>query len=365
VPSYHGLIEAITKLNPRTVVMEACASAHHWARHLQSMGIVVRLISPQYVAPFVKTNKNDRNDAEAIVEAASRPTMRFVSVKSIEQQDMQALHRVRQLLVQQRTALINQVRGVLAERGIAIAQSPASFHRAMPEVLAGENFELTQFCRGLLVELLEHLAAMEARIDACNAKVKTFMTTSPLCKKICAIDGVGPITATAIVAAVGNASEFKNGRHLAAWVGLVPRQYSSGGKQRLYGISKRGDTYLRTLLIHGARSMLRYASKKTDAQSKWIRELIERRGYNRAAVAMANKNARIIQALLSSNEVYCQPTGFPGVAAPRNQSCGASIRPPAGSPIRRRARSWEQQASRFAVPYWHACARLVHGSWVC
>jgi|SRR5450631_4235224 transposase len=133
------------------------------------------------------------------------------------------------------------------------------------------------------------------------------MTTSPLCKKICAIDGVGPITATAIVAAVDNASEFKNGRHLAAWVGLVPRQYSSGGKQRLYGISKRGDTYLRTLLIHGARSVLRYASKKTDAQSKWIRELIERRGYNRAAVAMANKNARIIQALLSSNEVYRRP----------------------------------------------------------
>ena len=305
-----GLIEAITKLNPRTVVMEACASAHHWARRLQSTGIAVRLISPQYVAPFVKTNKNDRNDAEAIVEAASRPTMRFVSVKSIEQQDMQALHRLRQLLVHQRTALINQVRGVLAERGIAVAQSPASFHRAMPEILAGENFELTQFCRGLLVELLEHLAAMEARIDASDAKVKAFVTTSPLCKKICAIDGVGPITASAIVAAVGDASEFKNGRHLAAWVGLVPRQYSSGGKQRLYGISKRGDTYLRTLLIHGARSVLRYASEKTDAQSKWIRELIERRGYNRAAVAMANKNARIIQALLSSDEAYRRPTAL-------------------------------------------------------
>ncbi len=305
-----GLIVAISKLNPRTVVMEACSSAHHWARRLQSMGFAVRLISPQYVAPFVKTNKNDRNDAEAIVEAASRPTMRFVSVKTIEQQDMQALHRQRQLLVQQRTALINQVRGVLAERGIVIARSPAAFHQAMPKVLASEDVELTQFCRGLLVELLEHLAAIEERIDSANAKVKAFAASSPLCKKICAIDGVGPITATAIVAAVGDASEFKNGRHLAAWVGLVPRQYSSGGKPRLYGISKRGDTYLRTLLIHGARAVLRFAGKKSDAQSKWIRDLIERRGYNRAAVAMANKNARIIQALLSSDELYRPPSAM-------------------------------------------------------
>ncbi len=159
----------------------------------------------------------------------------------------------------------------------------------------------------MLLELLEHLNAVEARIDAADVKIKAFMASSPLCKKIGAIDGVSPITATAIVAAVGDASEFKNGRHLAAWLGLVPRQYSSGGKSRLYGISKRGDTYLRTLLIHGARSVLRYAVGKADVQSKWLRELIERRGYNRAAVAMANKNARVIQALLSSDRNYERP----------------------------------------------------------
>jgi transposase len=271
------------------------------------MGIEVKLISPQYVAPFVKTNKNDRNDAEAIVEAASRPAMRFVTVKTVEQQDMQALHRLRELLVHQSTAIINQVRGILAERGIVIAQSPAAFHRAMPEVLASDNAELTQFCRALLVDLLEHLRGVEDRIADANEKIKCFMRSSELCKKISAIDGVGAVTATAIVAAVGNASEFKNGRHLAAWLGLVPRQHSSGGKSRLLGISKHGNTYLRTLLIHGARAVLRYVAGKADVQSKWLQELVARRGYNRAAVALANKNARVIQALLCSDRQYERP----------------------------------------------------------
>jgi transposase len=302
-----GLLAAIDKLRPRLVVMEACSSAHHWARCLQAMGIEVKLISPQYVAPFVKTNKNDRNDAEAIVEAASRPAMRFVTVKTVEQQDMQALHRLRELLVHQSTAIINQVRGILAERGIVIAQSPAAFHRAMPEVLASDNAELTQFCRALLVDLLEHLRGVEDRIADANEKIKCFMRSSELCKKISAIDGVGAVTATAIVAAVGNASEFKNGRHLAAWLGLVPRQHSSGGKSRLLGISKHGNTYLRTLLIHGARAVLRYVAGKADVQSKWLQELVARRGYNRAAVALANKNARVIQALLCSDRQYERP----------------------------------------------------------
>lgn len=302
-----SFLESIRRLSPKLVVMEACSSAHHWARVLQRQGIEVRLISPQYVAPFVKTNKNDRNDAEAIVEAASRPSMRFVSIKTVEQQDLQALHRLRQLLVHQRTAIINQVRGVLAERGIVVAQSPTAFHRAMPTVLAGQDDELSQFCRGLLVELLEHLKSVEEKIDSCDARVKVFMASSQACKRIGEIDGVGPLTATAIVAAVGDASEFKNGRHLAAWLGLVPRQYSSGGKSKLYGISKRGDTYLRTLLIHGARAVLRYVAGKTDSQSRWLQQLIERRGYNRAAVAVANKNARIIQALLSSERAYVRP----------------------------------------------------------
>jgi transposase len=237
-----SFLELIRRLSSKLVVMEACSSAHYWARVLQRQGIDVRLISPQYVAPFVKTNKNDRNDAEAIVEAASRSSMRFVAIKTIEQQDLQALHRLRQLLVHQRTAIINQVRGVLAERGIVVAQTPAAFHRAMPDVLARQDEELSQFCWGLLVELLEHLKSVEEKIDSCDAKVKAFMFNSQACKRISAIDGVGPLTATAIVAAVGDASEFKNGRHLAAWLGLVPRQYSSGGKSKLYGISKQATS---------------------------------------------------------------------------------------------------------------------------
>ena len=268
------------------------------------MGIEARLISPQYVAPFVKTNKNDRNDAEAIVEAASRPAMRFVTIKSVEQQDIQAAHRARELLVRQRTALINQVRGLLGERGLTLPQSAQAFKRTVPGILQTCAEELTRFTQTLLTDLLQQMHSLEEHIDRVEGALKGFMKSSALCKKIAAVEGIGPITATAIVAAVGEAKEFKNGRHLAAWIGLVPHQYSCGGKSRLKGISKRGDTYLRSLLIHGARAVLRYAPNKTDARSRWLQALIERRGYNRAAVALANKNARVIQALLSSDESY-------------------------------------------------------------
>jgi transposase len=264
----------------------------------------VRLISPHYVSPFVKTNKNDRNDAEAIVEAASRPSMNFVAVKSVEQQDMQAAHRVRELLVQQRTAIINQARGLLGERGIAIAQSPAAFRKAIPEILVQSEGELTSFCQSLIMALVQHLRALEEQIAEAEGWIHSFMNRSDLCQKIAAVPGIGPITATAIVAAVGRADGFRNGRHLAAWLGLVPRQHSSGGKSQLYGISKRGDKYLRTLLIHGARSILIRVSGKLDARSRWLQELIARRGYNRACVALANKNARIIQVLLSTEATY-------------------------------------------------------------
>ena len=299
-----GFLEAVRSLHPRVVAMEACSSAHHWARCFREMGIEVRRISPQYVTPFVKTNKNDSNDAQAIVEAASRPTMNFVAVKSVEQQDMQAVHRVRQLLVHQRTALINQARGLLGERGVTMAQSPEAFKRAVPQILSSCAGEVTSICQAMVMELTQQVQALEERIQRAETWIKSFMKQSALCKKIAVINGVGPITATALVAAVGEAKEFKNGRHLSAWLGLVPRQYSSGGKSHLKGISKRGDTYLRTLLIHGARTVLRYAVGKTDVQSRWLQDLIARRGYNRAAVALANKNARVIQALLSSDTPY-------------------------------------------------------------
>lgn len=302
------LLSTVRKLGPRVVAMEACSSAHYWGRRFQEMQIEVRLISPQYVTPFVKTNKNDANDAAAIVEAASRPTMRFVPVKSVEQQDIRAVHRVRELLVHQRTALINQVRGLLGERGVIIAQTPAAFKRALPVILAKCEGDMTSTFQAILVELLEHMRVVEERIARTNQWITAFMKRSALCRKIEAIDGVGPITATAMVAAVGEAKEFKNGRHLSAWLGLVPRQYSSGGKSRLQGISKRGDTYLRTLLIHGARVVLRYAAGKADPRSRWLQDLIARRGYNRAAVALANKNARVIQVLLSKPDSYCPPS---------------------------------------------------------
>ncbi len=306
------LLATVRKLAPRIVGMEACSSAHYWGRRFKELGIEVRLISPQYVSPFVKTNKNDANDAAAIVEAASRPTMRFETVKSVEQQDMRAVHRVRELLVHQRTALINQVRGLLGERGVIIAQTPAAFKRAMPTVLAQCEGDMTNTFQAILIELLEQLRVLEERIARTNQWIAAFTKNSALCQKIQAIDGVGPITATAMVAAVGDAKEFKNGRHLSAWLGLVPRQYSSGGKSRLQGISKRGDTYLRTLLIHGARIVLRYAIGKADARSRWLQDLIARRGYNRAAVALANKNARVIQVLLSHTDSYRLPDGLAG-----------------------------------------------------
>lgn len=195
--------------------------------------------------------------------------MHFVKVKSVEQQDIQATHRVRSLLIRERTALINQIRGLLGERGLTIARTPQAFRRSIPDRLREADDELTAFCRSLITELQQHLREIEARIEHMDKQIQLFMRNSGLCKKIAAIEGIGPVTATAIIGAIGDAKEFKNGRHLAAWLGLVPRQYSSGGKSRLQGISKRGDRYLRTLLIHGARAVLRYVGGKTDRRSCW------------------------------------------------------------------------------------------------
>ena len=300
-------VQAVQLLHPRVVAMEACSSAHHWARRFHALGIEVRLISPHYVKPFVKTNKSDRNDAEAIVEAACRPSMHFVPIKSVEQQDIQAVHRARELLVHQRTAIINQVRGLLAERGLVIAKTPAVFAKEVPIILQQADGELTAFCLDVLRMVVEQFRIVQERIDVAEGWIKSWMSRSGLCQKIAAVPGIGPITATAIVAAVGDAKAFKNGRHLSAWIGLVPRQRSSGGKEKLLGISKRGDRYLRTLLIHGARSVLIRVAGRQDTRSRWLQDLIARRGYNRATVALANKNARVVQALLSGDTSFCPP----------------------------------------------------------
>jgi len=298
------LVEFVANVSPCIIAMEACGGANHWCRKFKAMGHVVKLISPQFVKPFVKTNKNDRNDAEAIAEAASRPTMRFVSPKTVEQEDIQAVHRVRSRLIQERVALTNQIRGLLAEYGIVISQGIHHLRKLLPEILEDAENELSHSGRQLFVELYEEIAEKDKRIKRYDVKIEAIFKSNKNCQKISKVEGIGPIIATAIVAVIGDPSVFKNGRHFSAFLGLVPRQSSSGGKERLLGISKRGNTYLRSLLIHGGRSVVRAVGSKKDRRSQWIRELTERRGANRAAVGVANKNARIIWTLLAKNGVY-------------------------------------------------------------
>ena len=298
------LRETIAQLPPCLIGMEACSSAQYWAREFQQLGHTVKLISPQFVKPYVKGNKNDSRDAEAICEAVSRPHMRFVPLRTVESQDIQAIHRMRRRLIKERTALVNQVRGLLAERGIVIAQGITKLRAQLPRIVEDLENELTPLSREVMRELYEEVVAVDERVARADALVQRVFTQSAACQKLAQVEGIGPVVATALVAAVGNGKEFAHGRHLAAWLGLVPRQHSSGGKERLLGISKRGDRYLRTLLIHGARATVHHARRKTDARSRWIMSLEQRRGKNIAAVAIANKNARIAWALLTSNAEY-------------------------------------------------------------
>lgn len=287
-----------------TVGLEACCGSHYWVRVLSRCGHHVRLIAPQFVKPYVKSNKNDANDAEAICEAVSRPHMRFVPGKSVEQQDIQSLHRVRSRLVSSRTGLANQIRGLLAEYGIVLPQHASQLRRGLPLVLEDATNELTPFSRRLFAHLYDELLSLEEKIGALDEQIECVFQASEPCQRVGAVEGIGPLTATALVAAMSDGKAFKNGRQFAAWLGLVPRQHSSGGKVRLFGISKRGDTYLRTLLIHGARSVVSRASRKTDRRSLWIADKQRRLGTSKACVAVANKNARIVWSLIAREEVY-------------------------------------------------------------
>ena len=287
--------------------MEACAGAHYWARELAQLGHTVKLIAPQFVKPYVKGNKNDANDAEAICEAVGRPNMRFVPVKSVEQQDLQALHRVRSGLVQERTAKINQVRGLLGEYGIVIGQGVAQLRRGLPEILEDAENGLTAAARALFAHLREQIVHLDAQIAIYQTSIEQRCQASAACRKLIQIPGIGVLTATALVAAMADGSAFEQARQVSAWLGLTPRQDSSGGKAKLLGISKRGDRYLRTLLIHGGRSVVKAAANKDDAQSRWINDLVKRRNKNIAAVAVANKNARMAWALLQRDESYRVP----------------------------------------------------------
>ncbi len=286
------------------VATESCGSAFHWARYATQCGHQTRIIASQFVKPYVKSNKNDFNDAAAICEAASRPSMRFVPTKSVEQQDIQALHRVRTRRVAERTALSNQIRGLLLEYGVTIGLSLITLRRRLTGILDDGSNELTPRARALFRELYEELVDLEGKIAYIERKINLIFKASEPCQRLAQIEGVGPLTSTALVAAVGDVGVFKNGRHMAAWLGLVPRQSSTGGKARLLGISKRGDRYLRTLLIHGARSALRVMGRKSDRRSRWAIDVARRRGANIATVALANKTARIAWAMLAHGQNY-------------------------------------------------------------
>jgi transposase len=291
-------------LPPCLVGMEACGSAHYWARKLQALGHTVKLMAPQFVKPYVKTNKNDAADAEAICEAVTRPNMRFVPIKTVEQQALLALHRGRQGFVKDRTAHANQIRGLLAEHGIIIPQGIAHIGRCLPEILEDGENGLPGTFRQLIQQLGEHLATLTQAIELIERQIQAWHETNAASQKLARIPGIGPLTASALVATIGDVKQFENARQLAAWIGLVPRQHSSGGKSTLLGISKRGDCYLRTLLIHGARSVVRLLDRKPAAQTGWLGKLLERRHKNVAVVALANKNARTVWALLKHDREY-------------------------------------------------------------
>ena len=306
--SFRGFAQWAATIPPCTIGMEACGSAHHWGRRLAAFGHTVRLMAAEFVKPFRKSQgaKNDRNDAQAIVTAVRQPDMRFVSVKSIDQQAVLAWHCVRRGWSDDRTALISRLRGLLAEFGVWLAQSPEALKRSLPKLLENEALPLRM--RTLLTVAQEELRRVEGRIDLCEVEIRAHAQQSDAAKRIEAIIGVGPMTASAVAATVTNAGDFKNGRQMAAWLGLVPKQFSSGGKTSLGKITKRGDTYVRGLLTGGARSALiaalrRPPEKRTRLQH-WMIEARLRLGYYRTLVAIANKHARMIWAILAKGEAY-------------------------------------------------------------
>lgn len=303
------LAETIINLPPCLIGLEACGSAHYWARKFQAMGHTVKLMAPQFVKPYIKSNKNDANDAEGICEAVSRPNMRFVAIKQIEQQDTQALHRIRSQLVKQRTAQSNQIRGLLAEYGIIIPKGISHISKNMPSLLENKDSKLTSVSVEFFSDLYENFTLLSKKLLTYTKKIEHAARNDEKCQRLMRIEGVGPLSATAIVAAVGNANVFKNGREMAAWLGLVPRQHSSGDRTKLLGITKRGDKYIRMLLIHGGRSVARVSRTKNDPRSAWVLDKLQRCGENKTAVAVANKNARIMWALLTSGSNYKQSEG--------------------------------------------------------
>ncbi len=300
------LLGFFAKQPPCLVGMEACATAHHWAREIGALGHEVRLMPPHYVKPYVKRNKNDAADAEAICEAVTRPTMRFVAVKSTEQQGVLMLHRTRELLVRQRTMLVNAIRAHMAEFGI-VARVGLPQVKALLAVIADEeDGRLPPLARTCLAGLAAQLMSLEREIAAAERRIHAWHRASPASRRLETIPGIGPITASALAASIADPSVFKNGRELAAWIGLVPRQSSTGGKERMGRISKQGDHYLRWLLVAGSMTVIRHAKRRGTA-NPWLAELIAGKPTKVAAVALANRNARVAWALLRHGGTYERP----------------------------------------------------------
>lgn len=298
------LLPFLAQQPPSLIGMEACSGAHYWGRELIKLGHRVGIMASRFVAPYRKGGKNDGNDAEAICEAVARPGMRFVPVKSVEQQAVLCLHRIRQGLIKERTALINQLRGLLSEFGLIMPTGRYPAQHYLPQILEDSENGLPMLVRRLLHDLYQRLQGMNEQILAYDRELEHLAKASLASQQLMSVPGVGAITATALLASVGDPHQFRNGRQFAAWLGLTPRQHTTGGKIKLGRITKKGDVYLRTLLIHGTRAVLASLKDKADRLSAWIRALIERRGYKRAAVALAAKNARILWALMVKHESY-------------------------------------------------------------
>ncbi|NJD06943.1 MAG: IS110 family transposase [Methylococcaceae bacterium] len=304
------MLPYFANLPPCLIGMEACGSAHYWARKLGGMGHTVKLMAPQFVKPYVKTNKHDAADAEAICEAVGRPNMRFVPIKTDEQQAVLSMHRAREGLVKARTAQANQIRSLLGEFGIVVPQGISHIVGHLPATLEDAENELPGVFRELLHRLGDHLKELDRQVAEVDVQIQRWHRENAASRKLAAIPGIGPITASALMAAIGDAKAFENGRQFAAWLGLVPKQHATGGKQNLLGISKRGDGYLRKLLVHGARAVIRVKELKADQADDWLLGLIGRRNKNVATVALANKNARTVWALLAHDREF-----QPGYAA--------------------------------------------------
>lgn len=298
------LFETVVKLAPKYVAFEACGSSHYWAQRFIAEGFEVRMIPAQFVKPFVKTNKSDKADAEAIAIAALHPCTRFVPVKSLYQQDMQALHKERERLITNRTALCNQLRAILSERGEITSQGRSKLIDLSRELLERESQFVSGNCKIQINRLLREYSMINELIEEVETQISRMASEQDDCRRLQEIPGVGLITATALVAAIGDKSQFKSGRHLAAWIGLTPRHSGTGGKTRILGMSKRGNPMLRRLLIQGASSSLRWVDRREDHVSRWASQVKERRGVNKAKVALANKTARIIYAVLCKGQDF-------------------------------------------------------------